>query len=130
MFTTIEQVKELTNVDVTQQTITMAQGIMEAYVGKDEAEISNGYDLALLAKATAYQSAYMQDDEEKVFNQMAIVQTSQYGASVTFMQDGVSPWISPLARNACNKLSWKRIRSVKTGSIYYTPPVDGSWETA
>lgn len=128
MFTTIERVKELTDVDVSQETIIMAQNIIEAFVGRDEIEVTNANDRALLEKATAYQCAYMNGDAAKVFEQVAAVQVMQFGNMVTFTQDGNSPWIAPLAVIACKRLSWRGMRSVKTGSIYSRPTVQGRWE--
>lgn len=129
MFTTIEEVKELTGAEVTQETIIMAQNIIEAFIGRDEIEVANAYDRALLAKATAYQSAYMFGDEARVFEQAAAIQVMQFGNMVSFAQNGVSPWIAPLAVIACTKLSWKRMRSIKTGSIYNEPVREERWET-
>lgn len=130
MFTTIEQVKELTDYDVEQKTIIMAQNVIEAYVGRDEVEIVDANDLALLGKATAYQAAYMANDAEKIFEQVAVTQMAQFGQSITMRTDGVSPWVAPLAIIACNRLSWKRMRSVKTGSIFYQPPTESRWDRA
>lgn len=127
MFTTIEQVKELTNVDVPQETIIMAQNIIEAFVGRDEIEVIHPNDKALLGKATAYQAAYMFGDEAKVFEQAAVTQTTQFGQAISYRGDGSSPWIAPLAVIACQRLSWKRMRSVKTGSIFYHAPVVEGW---
>lgn len=132
MYTTIQEVKDLTNYDVPLEVITMAQGIIEAYTGRVEAEIVNPVDLMLLGRATAYQAAYMFDEEndyEQTFKQVSAIQVQQYGSMVTFTQDGITPWVAPLAKLACGKLSWKRIRSVRTGSIFYRPPVVDTWRT-
>lgn len=121
MFTTIERVKELTNADVTQETIIMAQNIIEAFIGRDEVEVQVANDKALLDKATAYQCAYMVGDEAKVFEQASTSQIMQFGNLVSFTQDGASPWIAPLAVIACKRLSWRRMRSIKTGGIFDRP---------
>lgn len=123
MFTTIEQVSELTAKEVTQETIIMAQNIIESYIGRVEVEVSDPNDRALLGKATAYQAAYMHDDVDKVFDQMAASQIMQFGQMVTFGTDGNSPWIAPLAVIACKRLSWHRIRSIGTGSLFPRGPV-------
>lgn len=128
MFTTIEQVKELTGYDVPQETIIMAQSVIESYVGRVEIDVEEPTDKALLGKATAYQSAYMVNDGAKVFEQAAVVQSAQFGQSITMRSDGVSPWVAPLAVIACQRLSWKRIRSVKTGSLFARPPVVEGWK--
>jgi hypothetical protein len=125
MFTTIERVKELTNADVTQETIIMAQNIVEAYIGRDEVEVVVANDKALLDKATAYQCAYMVGDEARVFEQAAATQVMQFGNMVTFPMDGVSPWVAPLTVIACKRLSWKRIRSIHTSGIFDQPTLTG-----
>lgn len=118
MFTTIEQVQELTGKDVSQETIIMAQNIIESYIGRDEIEVTVANDRALLGKAVAYQSAYMHDDEAKVFEQMGAQQIMQFGQMITFDAKSHSPWIAPLAVIACKRLSWKGVRSIKTGPIF------------
>lgn len=128
MFTTIEQIKELTAKEVTQETIIMAQGIIEAYIGRIEIDVSDPTDRALLGKAVAYQSAYMHDDEAKVFEQMGAQQIMQFGQMITFGQDGTQPWIAPLAVLTCKRLSWKRIRSIYTGPTFPRgPQVASGW---
>lgn len=128
MFTTIEQVNDLTGYEVTQETIIMAQSVIESYVGRVEAEVVDPNDRELLSKAAAYQSAYMFGDEAKIFEQAAIVQISQFGQATTFRQDGLSPWIAPLAVLACQRLSWKKMRGVKTGGLFATAPVPEGWK--
>lgn len=119
MFTTVEEVDTLTGYTVENATIHMAQSIVEAYIGKVEVEVSDANDLALLAKATAYQAAYMVNDAARVFEQISAQQIMQFGQMMTFRADQPeSPFVAPLAIMACRKLSWKRLRSVKTGSIF------------
>lgn len=129
MFTTTEQVKELTGYEVPQETVIMAQAIVESFVGRVEAEVIDANDMMLLGRATAYQSAYMFQDESKIFEQIAAEQVMNYGNMVTFAKNGVSPWIAPLAVIACQRLTWKRIRSVRTGSIFAEPVQVADWRT-
>lgn len=130
MFTTVEGVKDLTGYEVDNATISIAQSIIEAYIGRDESLITDGNDLSLLEKATAYQSAYMVNDKAKVFEQISAQQIMQFGQMMTFKADEpAAPFVAPLAILACKRLSWKRLRSVKTGSIYYRPPVQNEWRT-
>lgn len=129
MFTTIEQTRELTGKEVTQETIIMAQGIIEAYIGRIEVDVADGTDRALLGKAVAYQATYMQDDEAKVFEQMGAMQIMQFGQMITFGQDGTQPWIAPLAVLTCKRLSWKRIRSIQAGPTFpHRPRVNEGWK--
>ena len=80
--------------------------------------ICNEQDLEILKRATAYQTAYMLNNEDIVFEQMAISTTGQNDAYTTFKPgDNVSPFIAPMAVMICNRLTFVRSRSVKTGKI-------------
>lgn len=122
MFVTTEEVALLTNKNVKESGIYRAQSIIEIFVGKLESEVSNENDLELLKRATAYQVAYMIDNEDIVFEQIAASTISQNESSTTFKAgDNVSPWIAPLAVMACKKLSFNRSRAIKTGKIAPNP---------
>lgn len=129
MFTTVEGVKELTGYDVDLTTVSMAQSIIEVYIGKIEADIYDPTDSSLLASATAYQAAYMSKNKELVFEQMSTVQVMQFGQMITFGPGGTAPFIAPLAVLATKNLSWHRNRSIKTGSIFQQPTRDSTWRT-
>jgi len=121
MFTTTTQVKTITGKVVTAGLIERAQYAIEAYIGKFEADITDTRDLEILKRATAYQSAYMLNNEDIVFEQMAVSTTMQNDASTTFKSgDKVSPFIAPMAVMMCDKLSFIKSRSVHTGKIERT----------
>lgn len=128
MFTTVDEVKELTDYDVDVALIGRAQAIVESYIGRVEVQIENGYDLMLLGRATAYQAAYMKDNADTVFEQVALIQISQLGQAMTLRQDGATPWVAPLTVLTCQRLSWNRMRSVKTGSIFAAVPGELGWK--
>lgn len=128
MFTTITEVKELTSAEVSQETIIMAQAIIESYIGRTEIEVTNARDTMMLARATAYQSAYMTEVDD-IFQQVAVSSMTQYGSAMTFRADGVSPWVAPLAVLSCQQLSWRRMRSVKTGGLFDSPVQPSRWAT-
>lgn len=118
MFTTITDVKTITGKIVKADLVQRAQYAIEAYIGKFEADVTNTKDLEILKRAVAYQSAYMLNNEDIVFEQMAVSTTMQNDASTTFKQgDTVSPFIAPLAVMICGKLSFFKSRSIKTGKI-------------
>lgn len=118
MFTTTTEVKTITNKVVSAGLIERAQYAIEAYIGKFEDEITDSKDLEILKRATAYQTAYMLNNEDIVFEQMAVSTTMQNDSSTTFKQgDSVSPFIAPMAVMMCEKLSFVRTRSIKTGKI-------------
>lgn len=116
MFATITEVKTITGKIVKADLIERAQYAIEAYVGKFEAEVTDTKDLEILKRATAYQTAYMLNNEDIVFEQMAVSTTMQNDASTTFKPgDTTSPFIAPMAIMVCNKLTFMRSRSIKTG---------------
>ena len=118
MFTTTTEVKTITNKIVKSDLIQRAQYAIEAYVGKFEADITDTTDLQILKRATAYQSAYMLNNEDIVFEQMAVSTTGQNDAYTTFKNgDTTSPFIAPMAVMMCSRLSFMRSRSVYTGKI-------------
>lgn len=132
MFVTVEQTKQTTGIDVTEQAIAIAQMIIESYVGRIEANISDAADLMLLGRATAYQAVYMRENLDTVFEQIDVKSQTGFGSSVAFRDNPVSPWLAPLAIIACQGLSWKRMRSVRVGAIFSRPVDEASaseWST-
>lgn len=118
MFTTIAQVKTITGKIVKSDLIERAQYAIEAYISKFEAEVTDTGDKEILKRAVAYQSAYMVNNEDVVFEQMAVSTTTQNDSSTTFKQsDLTSPFIAPMAVMMCSKLSFMKSRSIKTGKI-------------
>jgi len=118
MFTTITEVKTITGKIVKSDLVQRAQYAIEAYIGRFEVDIVDTVDLEILKRATAYQTAYMLNNEDIVFEQMAVSTTGQNDAYTTFKQgDTTSPFIGPMAVMMCNKLSFMKSRSIKTGKI-------------
>ena len=129
MFVTTTQVKTITGKVVNAGLVERAQYVIEAYVGKLEADITNTRDIELLKRATAYQSAYMLNNEDIVFEQMAVSTTMQNDASTTFKSgDTVSPFVAPMAVMVCSKLSFMKTRSVYTGKVSQTT-ASSDWRT-
>lgn len=135
MFTTVEMTKRLTGYDVTLDTIYKAQAIVETFCGRVENDIVNMRDKALLARATAYQAAYMRDNADMIFEQASLAQAGQSDSLVTYKGgDDHSPWVAPLAALSCKKLSWFKSRSVRTGPSnlshsggYYSRSSEKNW---
>lgn len=98
--------------------IRRAQSIIEIYIGKDEIDIEDPADLILLDKMTAYQTAYMLDNEEAVFNQVAVTSQGQTDFIVNFNGNMMAPWIAPLAVIASKGLTFKKPKSIRTGKIF------------
>jgi len=121
MFSTISSVKTYTNKDVALDLILRAQGIIEIFIGKDEVDVENASDFLLLDKMTAYQAAYMLDNEDVVYSQIASTSVGSGDSVQNFNTAMSSPWIAPLAYMAAKGLSFKRPRSLRTGKIFQLP---------
>jgi hypothetical protein len=118
MFISVDEVKSLTGYDVTNDEIKRAQAIIETFVGKTEIEVERPYDQMLLARATGYQAAYMKNNADKVFEQIAIKQLANSDGLITLDNDKYAPYIAPLAMLAIKNLSWKGSRSVRIGPLF------------
>lgn len=118
MFTTVNNVREYTNKDVTVDLIKRAQSIVEIYVGRSEIDIDRTDDLILLEKMTAYQAAYMLDNEDLIYNQIASMSVGSGDSAQNFDTKMSSPWMAPLAVLSARGLSFNRGRSIKTGKIF------------
>ena len=118
MFTTVNNVREYTNKDVTVDLIKRAQSIVEIYVGRTEIDIDRTDDLILLEKMTAYQAAYMLDNEDLIYNQIASMSVGSGDSAQNFDTKMSSPWMAPLAVLSARGLSFNRGRSIKTGKIF------------
>lgn len=125
MFITPDQAKKLTNKELASDLIYRAQNIIESYVGKTESEVKTSKDKVLMARATAYQAAYMKDNEEIVFEQVAV---NTAGAGTTFQNIDTkkdAPFIAPLATLTLQYLSFNKSRSYRTGRIFQYAPFSG-----
>ena len=103
--------------------IIRAQGIIESFVGRDEIDVDNPSDLLILDKMVAYQSAYMLENQEMIWQQIALTSQGQTDFIVNFNTNMHAPWIAPLAVIASKGLSWKRSRSFRTGKIFQFPKI-------
>lgn len=121
MFSTINSVKEYTGYDVSLDLIKRAQAIVEIYVGRDEIDIESPSDLLLLDKITSYQTAYMLENEDIVFKQVALTSQGQTDALINFNSKMDAPFIAPLAVLASKGLTFKRSKSFRTGKIFQLP---------
>lgn len=118
MLSTINSVKDYTGYDVSLDLIKRAQGIIEIYVGKDEVDVENPSDLLILDKMVSYQAAYMLENEDIVYKQIASTSVNIGGSIQNFDRQANAPYIAPLAILAAKGLSWKKAKSVKTGKIF------------
>lgn len=117
MFISKEEVQARSGKVVDGETLTLAQTMIETWVGKDDAEVTKGSDRAVLAKATMFQVIYLAENPDTVLVQAGVKQLSQNESNIKFDTDMFSPFMSPWAVVACKKLSWFGTRSVKTGPM-------------
>lgn len=119
MFTTSQDVKARTGREVTTEQIYKAQFIIEVYIGRTEADVTNIRDKEMLGRATIAQAVYMGDNYDQTYEQLAAAMVSQSGSTVTYRSgDWASPFVAPLAQMACKNLSWKRSQSVGVGRTF------------
>lgn len=122
MFTTVNNVKQYTNLDVSLDLIMRAQAVVEIFVGLSELDVENTNDLIILDKMTAYQTAYMLDNEDVVYKQIAATSVGAGDSAQNYNGAMQSPWIAPLAVLAARGLSFNKGRSIKTGRIFQWGP--------
>ena len=123
MLSTVNSVREYTGYEVTLDLIKRAQAVVEIYIGKDEIDIENPADLLLLDKMVAYQTAYMLENEDLVFKQIAASSLVSGGSTQNFDTKMNAPYIAPLAVLAAKGLSFKKSRSFRTGKIFQFPKI-------
>ena len=107
MLSTVNSVKEYTGQDVTLDLIKRAQAIVEIFIGMDEIDVQNPSDLLLLDKMTSYQAAYMVDNEEVIYKQIASLSVGSGDSSQNYDTAMNAPWMAPLAVLAARGLSFK-----------------------
>ena len=123
MFSTINSVKEYTSYDVSLELIKRAQAIVEVFIGKDEIDVENVSDLLVLDKMTSYQAAYMLENEDVVYKQIAATSVGSGDSIQNYDTKMHAPWIAPLAVLASRALSFNSPRSIRTGKIIQKAPL-------
>jgi len=116
MYVTKEQIKERTGYEILGTTLGLAQMMVEAWSGRDEAEVEDAGDRAILAKAVTFQAIYIKDSPETV-EQAGIRTIASNGSTISFDLDNMAPHMSPWAVRVCKTLSWRGTRSVKVGKM-------------
>ena len=121
MFTTIEQVKDLTGYDVDSDLIYMAQAIIEAFSGRLDNDVKLAKDREVLARSTAYQAAYMKSNWETVFEQVGVTSMQTPDGALVLDITMAAPYLAPLAVINLRGLSARGGKSVKIGSMFGRP---------
>jgi hypothetical protein len=121
MFANATDVQRITGYEVDNELVVQAQAIIEMYVGKSEARVESPDDRYLLHLATAYQAAYMHENADTVFKQIAVRLLSQADYQVALDTSRDAPYIAPLAGMCVERLSWKGTRSLTTAPAFRAP---------
>lgn len=118
MFVNTDEVNSITGISVNPVKVQMAQYIIEMYTGRSEARVVESDDLYALRLATAYQAAYMEENAQTVFSQVGVSDIQQERFRMR-MASETDPYIAPLAKMACSRLSWFRARSISTAPYFH-----------
>jgi len=129
-----EGVKDLTGLPLDRPAIHRAQSLLEMEAGREFGDGSGLRikDRRLAAQAVAYQAAWMHAHPE-VFSNMDVRQVRQVDLDVRFRDESSSSYLSPLARRALNRLSWRGSRSISVPTTLERryqaqDPPDHTWE--
>lgn len=117
MFISKEEIEAQTGYVISGVTLSTAQLMIEAYVGKDESEVEDASDVAILGRAVLFQAVYMNNSRNDLLEQAAIKQMGTTDSNTVFNTDLFAPFLSPWAMKSCEKLSWRGTRSVHTGAM-------------
>lgn len=129
MYTTKEAITERTGYEMDQQGLALAQMMIEAWTGKSEEEVTDATDRARLADAVTFQAVYIKGVAPDVLQQMALTSLTQGESTYRFDPHMFSPYMSPWAIMACQKLSWMGTRTVHTGPVFDKRGAVSRWET-
>lgn len=127
---TAADVAEITGATVPDETVALAQSVIEARVGRlgDQTAVISTRDLGWLKRAVAFQSAWLTAHPD-VLTRIDATSVSQDGASTQVRGDGLV--LAPLAKAAIRRVSWRGSRSIYTPSVFRTragiayPAADG-----
>lgn len=128
MFITSAEVKTMTGLDVTPATVVLAQMMVETWVRRTEVSITDAGDIETMRRAIAFQAVYTQDNADDMLSTPAMLRQTLVENSGTFDVASFAPHMSPWAVKACENLSWRRTRSVRTAPLFLKPEVT-QWET-
>ena len=126
MFTTVNEIKNLTGIEVSSENLNLAQMMIETYVGRVEEDVDDASDKALLAQATMFQAIYMEERPDSVLTNAATTMLTQGGAQAVFDTKLFAPFLSPWAAKACSRLTFTRSRSIRTGKVVQRAPYSRS----
>ena len=116
MITTVDNVYDITGYTVDEADIRKAQAIVEVFAGRTEALITNVVDLEWMRYAVAWQTAYMSQDTNSVYEQANVQSMTQNDTMINFGDKTYA--VSPLVIKAVSRLSWNKSKTVNTAGQY------------
>lgn len=128
MFISKEEILAHTGIEVTGETLGLAHMMIETWVGRQEADVVEANDLALLGRATMFQAVYIEGSLDVVLEQAAVKSITLSESTTAFDLEMFAPYMSPWAVMACRKLSWTGTRTVHTGPVFDKPNYVAAWE--
>lgn len=128
MFTTKEKILEVTGVEIEPETLPIAQMMIEAWVGKSDADVIDGTDRETLGKAVTFQALYIDGMHLDMLNQAAAKASTMGESRTEWVIEMFAPYMSPWVVMTCKRLSWMSTRSVHTGPVFDKPQPRLDWE--
>lgn len=119
MFADIAEIETLTGVTVDEATRNLAAQAIELATGLIEGTLAERVDISdrdlyFLRLACSYQAAWL-NAQPDYLTRNDVKTAAQDGQSATGGPDWLT--LSPLARKACKRLSWRGTRSLATGTL-------------
>lgn len=113
MWATVADVAAITGVDVENDTLTRAEGVVELFAGisQDNTTELSGSNARMLRAAVAYQAAWMESQVD-VTSRTDVASLDQDGVRVTPAHADALV-LAPLAKRALDRLSWRGRRSTR-----------------
>lgn len=116
---TVADVATFTGTDATEPQIEQAQFIIELFADTTEdasdADLISSKNLRLLRMAVSYQTAWMALNPDLFTHQDA--QSVQQDSVVFTPAHANAALLAPLAKRCLDRLSWRRIRSLRVGPM-------------
>jgi hypothetical protein len=121
MFITPAEITAKTGYVVETNVVQRAQTMVESFVGRVEAEVTEATDKALLGHATMWQAIYIMEEPEAMLQQVAVKTMMGGDQTTVFDVEKFAPFFAPWAFKACERLSWRRSRTIRTGPVQMKP---------
>ena len=117
MFINATEIESTIGVTVTDETVRIAQVMIETWIGRSEIDVLDTRDRDIVARAVMWQAVYIKGNPTDMLEQAAVTHVSTGDMTTDFDTSLFSPFMAPLAVVTCRKLSWMGARSIHTGPL-------------